>query len=104
MQQVALSWLVLELTRSAFLAFLLGFLVASGRVHYWEVVSCAFLLGLLDAADMPARQSFIISLVDRRDLMNALSLHAALFNSARIVGPALARLIIGRWGLAACFF
>lgn len=146
LQQVALSWLVLELTRSAFLlglvgtvqflpvllfslyggiladrvpkksliiatqtgmmlvAFLLGLLVASGRVRYWEVLSCAALLGLLNAADMPARQSFIISLVDRRDLMNALSLHAALFNSARIAGPALAGLIIGRWGLAACFF
>ncbi|MGO0122845.1 MFS transporter [Desulfothermobacter acidiphilus] len=146
MQQVALSWLVLNLTRSAFklgvvgaaqflpvllfslyggvlsdrfpkktlilftqsgmmlLAFLLGLLVVTGKAYYEALVALAFILGCFNAVDMPARQSFILELVDRSTLMNALALHSALFNGARVLGPALAGAVLAHWGTAACFF
>lgn len=85
------------------IALVLGLLVLTGLVRYWEVVVCAFLLGTLNALDSPARQSFIIHLAGREDLMNAIALHSSLFNGARVVGPAVAGLVIARWGIAVCF-
>ncbi len=86
------------------LAFVLSILVWTGTVQYWHVVVLATLLGIVNTIDMPARQAFIIDLVGKEDLMNAIALNSSVFNSARAVGPALAGLLITAAGTAACFF
>jgi MFS family permease len=146
MQQVAQSWLVLELTGSAIdlgfvaalqtlpvlfvsafgglladrvrkrdlmvgtqtvqmlLALTLGTLVATHHVQIWHVYVLAALLGLSNAFDMPTRQSFMIEMVGRDDLMSAVAMQSMQFNTARIVGPALAGLLIAAIGVTASFF
>ena len=86
------------------LAFVLSVLVWTGTVQYWHVVVLATLLGIVNTIDMPARQAFIIDLVGKEDLMNAIALNSSVFNAARAVGPALAGLLITAAGTAACFF
>jgi MFS family permease len=85
------------------LAFVLAALVISGVVQVWMIVLLAFLLGIANAVDMPVRQSFAIELVGREDVGNAVALNSAMFNGARIVGPAAAGLAIGAFGVAAAF-
>lgn len=85
------------------LALALGLLTLTGVVQYWHVLVLASLGGLAHALDMPARQSLIIELVGRQDLMNAIALNAMVFNGARVVGPAVAGILISMVGLAACF-
>jgi MFS family permease len=145
MQSVGQSWLVLELTNSAFLlgmlgtlqfspvlllsfvggaisdripkrrllmatqtalmlqAFALSALAWSGHVRYWHVAALASLYGLANSLDMPARQSFVADLVPREDLLNAVALNSAVFNGARVVGPAVAGLLVARFGSALAF-
>lgn len=86
------------------LAFLLSFLTWTNLVRYWHVAILATLLGIVNSFDMPARQSFLVELVGRRDLMNAIALNSANFNAARIIGPAIAGFVIARFGLAPAFF
>ncbi|MDI6711085.1 MAG: MFS transporter [Bacillota bacterium] len=86
-----------------FTALTLGLLTLTETVQYWHVLSLALVLGLANAVDVPARQSFIVELAGREDLMNAIALHSSVFNGARVVGPAIAGLAIARYGLAACF-
>jgi MFS family permease len=86
------------------LAFVLSILVWTGTVQYWHVVVLATLLGIVNTIDMPARQAFIIELVGREDLMNAIALNSSIFNAARAVGPALAGMLIASAGTAVCFF
>ena len=86
------------------LAFTLAVLDWTGTVQYWHVVVLATLLGCLNTIDMPARQSFIIEMVGKDDLMNAIAMNSSIFNAARAVGPAIAGLLIGAAGTAACFF
>jgi MFS family permease len=85
-------------------AFVLAALDWTGVVRYWHVVVLATLLGIANTIDMPARQSFIIELVGRDDLMNAIGLNAAIFNAARALGPALAGVLIAAADTAVCFF
>ncbi len=85
------------------LAFVLAALTGFGIVRYWHVLVLALLLGLTNTLDVPTRQSFIIEMVGREDLMNAISLNSTMFNLARIVGPAVAGLMIGAIGIAPCF-
>lgn len=145
-QNVAMAWLVLELTNSPLLlglmgvalfapillfslpggvladrvsrrrliiatqsgmmlgAFILGFLTFTGLVEYWQVLSLAFLMGTASAIDIPARQSFLIELTGREDLMNAIALHSSVFNAARFIGPAVGGLLIAGFSLPVCFF
>jgi MFS family permease len=84
-------------------AFVLAALVWSGHVQFWHVAVLASLYGLANTLDMPARQSFIAHLVSRGDLMNAIALNSAVFNGARVVGPAAAGLVVARYGTAAAF-
>jgi MFS family permease len=84
-------------------AAILTALVWTGVVRYWHVAILATVYGLANAFDMPTRQSFVADLVGRRDLMNAIALNSAMFNSARLVGPAVAGLLIARFGLAQAF-
>lgn len=85
------------------LALTLAFLVATGTVAYWHVTTLAFLGGLVMSVDAPARQSFLAGMVDRDDLINAVALNSAVFNGARIVGPALAGAVIAWGGLPFTF-
>jgi MFS family permease len=145
MQSVGLSWLVLELTNSAFRlglvsalqfgpvlllsavagvavdrapkrhlilatqmalmlpAFALAGLAWTGWVRYWHVATLAGMIGLVNALDMPSRQSFVVEMVGREDLLNALALNSATFNAARVAGPAIGGLLIARYGTALVF-
>jgi len=78
-------------------------LVWTGVVEYWHVAVLATVYGLANAFDIPTRQAFVAELVGRRDMMNAVALNSAMFNSARLVGPALAGVMIARLGLAQTF-
>lgn len=145
MQNLAQSWLVLQLTNSPFLlglasaiqflplllfsliagvvadrtpkrlmligtqtgsmvtALMLGILTLTGAVRYWHVLILAGLLGTINAFDTPTRQSFVVEMVGKKHLMNAIVLNSSAFNAARVIGPALAGLAIGKLGMAPCF-
>ena len=87
----------------AVLALVLAALVVSGRVRYWHVGVVAVLTGLAQAFDTPARQSYMAEMVGKADLVNAVALNSAAFNAARIVGPAVAGLVIARFGVVPAF-
>jgi len=84
-------------------AVLLWALVASGQVQIWHVLVLAALLGLTNSVDMPTRQAFVVEMVGREDLTNAVALNSSLFNMARIVGPGIGGLIIAWLGVAPLF-
>ena len=146
MQRVALSWLVLEMTDSAFyvgfvdavsmlpilvftlyagvladrfskrnvvvvtqsaamlLALVLTGLVFADVVELWHVVVLATLVGLTHAFDIPARHALMVDLVGKDDLTNAIALNSSAFNATRVVGPAIAGVVIGVVGVGLCFF
>ena len=85
------------------LAVVLAVLTATGLVQIWMIVILAILLGCTNAVDMPVRQSFSIEMVGPRDVGNAVSINSAMFNGARVVGPAIAGLTIGAIGIAPAF-
>lgn len=85
------------------LALVLGLLVLGGHVQVWQVMAMAFCLGIVNAFDMPIRQSFVVEMVGREDIASAVALNSAAFNAARVVGPAVAGLLIGLIGLAPLF-
>jgi MFS family permease len=145
MQRVAQSWLVLDLTDSAFwvgtidamsslpvlaftlyagvladrvprrsmvmatqagamiVALTLAALVLSDIVELWHIVLLAFLLGTANAFDIPARHALMVDMVGRQDLTNAVALNSSAFNASRVVGPAIAGLIIATAGVGICF-
>ncbi len=84
-------------------AFVLWLLVATGEVRLWHVLVLASLLGLTNSVDMPTRQAFVVEMVGREDLPNAIALNSSLFNMARILGPGLGGLIIAWLGVAPLF-
>ena len=84
-------------------AALLAALTLAGRVQPWHILALALILGVVNSFDVPGRQSFFIHLVPREDLLNAISLNSATFNSARIVGPSLAGLLVAWIGEGYCF-
>lgn len=86
------------------LALLLGVLVQGGLIQLWMVYALALGFGLTSAFDTPARQAFVMEMVGRDNVSNAVSLNATLVNMARIVGPAIAGVLIAGFGLAPCFF
>src|ERR1022692_444098 len=86
------------------LALILGVLAATGVVRIWEVYLLAFGLGLATVVDNPTRQSFVVEMVGRDELRNAIALNSAVFNLARITGPAVAGLVISLVGTSTAFF
>ncbi|MEI7743189.1 MAG: MFS transporter [Chloroflexota bacterium] len=80
------------------LAFVLFTLVVTGTVQVWHIFVMATLLGITNAVDMPTRQAFTVEMVGREDVANAIALNSAIFNMARIIGPAVAGLTIGFFG------
>jgi|SRR5690242_1287835 len=145
MQSVALGWLVLELTNSAFAVGLnqalrsfgvllftlyagivvdrvdkrrlivltqllqmaeataLGVLVLAKVIAVWQVMALAVGFGVVNAFDIPARQAFLVELVGKDDLVSAIAVNSSMFNAARIVGPAVAGVVIGAAGVGLCF-
>jgi len=85
------------------LAAILAVLTLSGVVEVWMIVVLALLLGCANAIDMPVRQSFVVEIVGRTDIGNAVALNSAMFNAARILGPAVAGLTIGAFGSGVAF-
>jgi MFS family permease len=85
------------------LAFVLFGLTATGAVEVWHILALALLLGITNAVDMPTRQSFVVEMVGREDVANAVALNSAVFNGARIVGPAIAGLTIGAFDISVAF-
>ncbi len=85
------------------LAFALAWLAFEGTVQVWHVMVLTTLVGMSFAFEIPARQAFIIDLVGKEDLTNAVALNSSSFNAARIVGPALAGILITSFGVAICF-
>ncbi len=90
-------------TTAMILAFLLAALTWTGAVQVWHVMLIAFVLGCSDAFDMPARQVFVAETVGKEDLMNAIALNSTMFNTARIIGPALAGVLVATVGEAGAF-
>src|SRR6185436_10608898 len=84
-------------------AWALALLVQTGRTRYWQIALLGMVTGLANTLDPPVRQSFVMSLVGRHDLVNAVALNSASFNTARIVGPAVAGILIARLGVAPSF-
>jgi MFS family permease len=91
-------------TSAMLLAFILSGLTLSGTVQIWHIFVLSTLLGIVNAFDMPARQAFIVELVGKDDLMNAIALNSSLFNGARVLGPAFAGMLIAGLGEGWCFF
>ena len=95
---------------SMLLAFILAALTLTGHISAqrlreseWEIIGLATLLGVVNAFDVPARQSFLIEMVGREDLLNAIALNSSMFNGARVAGPAIAGIVVAVVGEGWCF-
>jgi len=95
--------LIATQTAMMVLAAILAVLVFTDVVEVWMILVLAFLLGIANAVDMPVRQAFSIELVGREDIGNAVALNSAMFNGARVIGPALAGLAIAAFGVGPAF-
>lgn len=95
--------LILTQSGAMMLAFILAALTFTGVVQEWHIVLLAAGLGLVNAFDAPARQAFVVEMVGREDLPNAIALNSIMFNSARVVGPAMGGLLLAIIGPAWCF-
>jgi len=86
------------------LAFVLAGLTLSHLIREWHLIVIAFLVGIVNAFDVPIRQSFFVHMVGKEDLPNAIALNSSIFNGARVVGPAIAGFAIVLLGEGWCFF
>jgi MFS family permease len=96
--------IIVTQTLSMILAFILAVLTLTNEIREWHIFVLAALLGVVNAFDVPVRQSFLVHMVDREDLMNAIALNSSMFNGARVVGPAIAGLLVAAIGEGWCFF
>ena len=85
-------------------AFALAALTLTGHVQVWHVLALATLLGAINAFDIPGRQALVVHMASQEDLLPAISLNSAVFNTARVVGPGLAGLVLAAVGEGVCFF
>ena len=91
-------------TMAMILAFLLAGLTLANMITVWELIAIAFLRGVVNAFDVPIRQAFLVQMVGREDLPNAIALNSSIFNGARVVGPAIAGFTIAWIHEGWCFF
>ena len=91
-------------TAAMLLAAILAALALFHKVQVWHVFVLASLLGIVNAFDIPGRQSFLVDMVGKEDLMNAIALNSSMFNGARVIGPAIAGILVARIGEGWCFF
>ena len=89
---------------SMILALILALLTLTGKVQIWHIFVLAALLGVVNAFDIPGRQAFLVDMVGKEDLMNAIALNSSMFNGARIIGPAIAGILVAKIGEGWCFF
>lgn len=96
---------LLVATQSAamLLAFVLAALTFAGTVQVWHIIVLAALLGVVNSFDGPARQAFVVEMVGREDLPNAIAINSMIFNGARVIGPALGGLLLATVGTGWCF-
>jgi MFS family permease len=95
--------MIITQTASMVLPLVLAVLVFTGRVQVWHVFTLAAALGVVNAFDVPARQSFVVEMVGKEDLVNAIALNSSLVNGARTIGPAVAGILLGAVGEGWCF-
>lgn len=89
---------------SMMLAFILGLLTVTNSIAVWHIIVLAFLLGVVQAVDIPARQAYMAELVDdRKSLSSAIALGSTMYNSARVIGPVIAGLLITSFGIGMAF-
>jgi MFS family permease len=91
-------------TAAMILALILAALTLTHRVTVPQIFVLAALLGVVNAFDIPGRQSFLVDMVGREDLMNAIALNSSMFNGARVIGPAIAGILVAKIGEGWCFF
>src|SRR4051812_5447613 len=96
---------IIVATQTASMVFplILAALTLTGRVQVWHVFVLATCLGIVNAFDIPARQAFVVDMVGREDLPNAIALNSSMVNGARVVGPAVAGLVVAAVGEGWCF-
>ena len=85
-------------------ALALAILTSTGQVQVWQIIGLAFLLGTVQAFDIPTRQAIVMEMVGQDDLLNAIALNSSAFNAARTLGPAIAGILVSTIGEAACFY
>ena len=95
--------LVATQTASMILTFVMGVLVLTDTVVEWHIFLIAVLSGIVNSFDIPTRQSFVVEMVGKEDLLNAIALNSSMFNGARIVGPAIAGVVVSLVGTGWCF-
>jgi MFS family permease len=95
--------MIITQTASMVLPLILAALVFTGRVQVWHVFTLAAALGVVNAFDVPARQSFVVEMVGKEDLVNAIALNSSLVNGARTIGPAVAGILLAAVGEGWCF-
>jgi MFS family permease len=90
-------------TASMVLAAIMAWLKLTDRIHVWHIFVLASLLGVVNAFDIPGRQAFLVDMVGKEDLMNAIALNSSMFNGARVIGPAIAGILVVKIGEGWCF-
>jgi MFS family permease len=96
--------LVVTQTMAMIQAFILALLVLTGTIAVWQIIVLSIILGSINAFDIPARQAFVVEMVERKeDLGNAIALNSSMFNSARLIGPSVAGILIAAVGEGICF-
>jgi MFS family permease len=96
--------LILTQTVGMVQALILSLLVLTEIVMIWHIILLSVLLGIINAFDMPTRQSFLVEMVEEKeDLANAIALNSSMVNSARLVGPSLAGILVAAVGEGICF-
>jgi MFS family permease len=96
--------IIITQSASMVLALILAALTLSGHIRIWHIFVLSAALGVVTSVDIPARQAFFQEMVGRDDLINAIALNSSMFNSARIVGPAIAGMLVAWIGEGWCFF
>jgi MFS family permease len=91
-------------TASMLLAFVLAALTLTRTVQIWHVFMLSAMLGVVNSFDIPARQAFMVEMVGKADLMNGIALNSSMFNASRVVGPAIAGILVATIGEGWCFF
>jgi len=91
-------------TSSMLLALILSALTLTHTVRIWHIFVLSALLGVVNAFDIPARQAFFVEMVGREDLINAIALNSSMFNASRVIGPAIAGILVASIGEGWCFF
>jgi MFS family permease len=99
------KWRIIVTTQAAsmILALILAALTFTGVVQIWHVLAISVLLGVVNAFDAPSRQAFVVEMVGKDDLVNAVALNSTVFNAARVLGPSIAGILLAVVGPAVCF-